>query len=131
MESVDVDDLQQPVEMGATPSALPADGVEAVLVAVWKETLGVAQVGPEDNFFDLGGQSGLLIQVHALLQERLGREVPLMHLFQFPTVRSLAQRLERGDEDPATVDETAQAARERAGERREMRSRRRDLRRGR
>ncbi len=126
-----MEELQQPVE--ATPPATPsAEELEATLVALWTETLGVAQVGPDDNFFDLGGQSSLLLQVHTGLQARLGRDVPLMHLFQHPTVRSLAGRLARGDEaDADAADETAQAARDRAAERREMRSRRRDPRRGR
>ena len=53
-------------------------------------------VGVDDNFFDLGGDSLLLIDLHAKLQAELKREIPITDLFQFPTVRRMAAHLSTG-----------------------------------
>lgn len=55
---------------------------------------GVGEVGIEDNFFDLGGDSILSIQVSSLISEAAGLEVPSAVLFEFPTIRKLAGFLE-------------------------------------
>ncbi|KNB52176.1 acyl carrier protein [Streptomyces caatingaensis] len=60
---------------------------------LWCEVLGLPSVNPSDNFFDLGGHSLLLHTVRDGLHRRLGRDVPLVDLFQHPTVRSLAAHL--------------------------------------
>jgi hypothetical protein len=50
-------------------------------------------VGLDDNFFDLGGDSLLLVAVHSNLQKMLQTEIALTDLFEFATVRKLAQHL--------------------------------------
>ena len=50
----------------------------------------------EDNFFDLGGHSLLIVQVHARLREATGRDLPITDLFRFPTIRSLVDHLSVG-----------------------------------
>jgi fengycin family lipopeptide synthetase D len=57
------------VEVG-TGYVEPVGEVERAVAEVWREVLRVGQVGVHDNFFDLGGHSLLLVQVHSLLQER-------------------------------------------------------------
>ncbi|HEX6909130.1 MAG TPA: beta-ketoacyl synthase N-terminal-like domain-containing protein, partial [Longimicrobium sp.] len=79
--------------------APPRTEVEAVLAAAWAEVLGVERVGREDGFFDLGGHSLLLVRLQARLRERLGREVPILDLFRYPTVASLAEHLGGGESD--------------------------------
>ncbi|GAA2922484.1 hypothetical protein GCM10020221_18280 [Streptomyces thioluteus] len=64
-----------------------------VVSELWCEALGLPSVDPSDNFFDLGGHSLLLHTVRDGLHGRLGRDVPLIDLFQHPTVRSLAAHL--------------------------------------
>ena len=64
------------------------------------------EVGAEDNFFDLGGHSLLLVRVQARLARELGVEVPMVELFQHPTVRALARWLQEGGGSDA-VDEGA------------------------
>ncbi len=92
--------------------AAPETETEARIAAVWRELLGLEAVGVEENFFDAGGHSLLLVRVHTRLQADLGREFPLVELFQYPTVRSLAARLQ------GTVEETAvEEGEERAGAR--------------
>jgi len=66
--------------------------IEERIAALWREALQLDEVDPQENFFALGGNSILMVQVHARLQERFG-EVPIVDLFQYPTVRSLAAHL--------------------------------------
>ena len=75
---------------------VPQGTVAETLAAIWCELLGVAKVGLNDNFFDLGGHSLLLIRAHRLLQDRLRADVQLIDLFKYPTLGSLAQWLEHG-----------------------------------
>jgi amino acid adenylation domain-containing protein len=71
----------------------PRGAAEEAIAAVWREALGVARIGVHDNFFDLGGHSLLLIQIHERLRERLGRSVTILDLFKHPTVSALARHL--------------------------------------
>jgi amino acid adenylation domain-containing protein len=97
------------------PLVAPRSDLERQVAAIWEEALGVA-VGAEDNFFDLGGHSLLLTRVQLELHRLLGRDVPLLALFEHTTVRSLALHLE--GEPPglcaaAVVDSRDRAARQR------------------
>ncbi|HEX7186034.1 MAG TPA: amino acid adenylation domain-containing protein [Thermoanaerobaculia bacterium] len=71
----------------------PRTEVERAIAAVWKEVLELERVGVRDSFFDLGGHSMALARVHVLLRERLGREIPIVDLFRYPTVAALAGHL--------------------------------------
>jgi amino acid adenylation domain-containing protein len=71
----------------------PRNEMEDLLVRLWKTALRQETVGTDDNFFDLGGDSLLLTALHRKLQEELGREIPITDLFQFPTIRRLADHL--------------------------------------
>ena len=66
---------------------------QGVIVAVWREALGLAAVDLDAAFFDLGGSSLQLLKVHGLLEQRLGRDLAIADLFQFPTIRSLTAHL--------------------------------------
>lgn len=72
----------------------PQTELERKLASIWEEVLKMDRVGVEDNFFDLGGHSLLMIQVHSKLQASLEREIPMVQLFQYPTIRALANYLE-------------------------------------
>ncbi|HEY0014660.1 MAG TPA: amino acid adenylation domain-containing protein [Longimicrobium sp.] len=107
-------------EPPAPRALVPADGEgEAELAALWRELLGVEQVGAEDNFFDLGGHSLLAARLYRSLRET-APGLTMLDLFAYPTVRSLAAFL-RGGAPGGT-----EAAREAGEARREMRSRHQD-----
>ncbi|WP_055108263.1 non-ribosomal peptide synthetase [Paenibacillus ihumii] len=75
-----------PADMEGKP---PGNEMEALLVQVWKEVLGLAAVGVDDNFFERGGDSIKAVQIAARLhQQRLKLEVK--HLFQYPTIEELS-----------------------------------------
>lgn len=67
----------------------PRTQVEEVLAGIWAEILGIEQVGIYDNFFDLGGHSLLATQVISRLRQAFDVELPLLQLFEHPTVADL------------------------------------------
>jgi len=67
--------------------------MEESVAAVWRRVLNLQRISLDDNFFDAGGTSLLLIAVRTGLQERLEREIPITWLFECTTVRALARRL--------------------------------------
>ncbi|HXQ69968.1 MAG TPA: amino acid adenylation domain-containing protein [Pyrinomonadaceae bacterium] len=71
----------------------PQTELEQSLAAIWQEVLKLERVGLSDNFFDLGGHSLLLVQVRSKLRELLGHQVPVLELFKYPTIGSLAKHL--------------------------------------
>jgi acyl carrier protein len=63
------------------------------VAGAWRQVLGADHVGLDDNFFDIGGNSLLLVSVHTRLQERFNRKIPVAELFAYTTVRALSERL--------------------------------------
>jgi amino acid adenylation domain-containing protein/non-ribosomal peptide synthase protein (TIGR01720 family) len=70
-------------------AATPRTAAEAVLVDVWKEVLGLAQIGIHDNFFELGGDSIHSIQMTTRAARR-GLRLSARHAFEHQTIASLA-----------------------------------------
>jgi len=68
----------------------PRTPVEEDLVQIWSEILGVKQIGVHDDFFALGGHSLLATQLISRIRDRMQAELPLMTLFNHPTVAGLA-----------------------------------------
>ncbi len=88
---VDVRALPAP-DVGGTPAHVaPAEQDAAGAISqVWAELLGVPRVGPDDNVFDLGASSLLVVRARARLQTRLGLDIPIAHFFQHRTPRAMA-----------------------------------------
>ncbi|MCW2248523.1 natural product biosynthesis luciferase-like monooxygenase protein/amino acid adenylation domain-containing protein [Azospirillum fermentarium] len=79
---------------GTADTYLPArTDVEQELAGIWQEVLGIERVGVHDNFFDLGGDSFLLLQVCSRLDHLMDRDAVVIAFFKHPTVASLAQYL--------------------------------------
>ena len=70
--------------------APPRDELEAQLVRIWEELLGVRPIGITDNFFDLHGHSLLAVRLFARIKTIWGKNLPLSLLFQAPTIEHLA-----------------------------------------
>jgi acyl carrier protein len=72
--------------------AEPQGEMERGLAQIWSETFRLDRVvGRNENFFELGGNSLLGMELTARLASRLGIEVPVVVLFQYPTVREMAE----------------------------------------
>jgi amino acid adenylation domain-containing protein len=72
----------------------PRGDIEQKIATILKTVLQIDQIGVHDNFFDLGGNSLLLVQVQEKLVNALNRDVPVVALFQYPTINALAHYLE-------------------------------------
>lgn len=82
----------------STPNDAPgadatADELREAVAKVWREVLGVAAVGPHDNFFDLGGHSLLATQLVSRIRSRLGAELSVRAVFEAPTVVEFSERV--------------------------------------
>lgn len=76
----------------------PRSQLEQAIASVWQEVLNLEKVGINDNFFDLGGHSLLMVQVNHKLQEILHQDLSIIELFKNPTINSLAQYLSQTSE---------------------------------
>ena len=72
----------------------PASDLEQLIARSWKEVLKIDRIGADDNFFDIGGNSLLMAQVHARLAESVRPDLSIVDLFQFPTIRALSAHLD-------------------------------------
>jgi len=79
--------------------AAPRTDLERKLCDLWQKLLRVEPIGINDNFFELGGHSLLAIRLFAELETLTGRKLPLVTLFQNPSIRELAR--ESGQSDSA------------------------------
>jgi amino acid adenylation domain-containing protein len=75
-------------------SVPPQTELENRIVEIWKDVLGIERVGTNDNLFDAGGNSLLIVEVYnRLLKEPLEKKPKMVDLFQYPTIKSLSQYL--------------------------------------
>lgn len=84
----------------------PRTLVEEQLAEIWAAVLGIELVGIHDNFFELGGHSLLTVQMLSRVRETFQVELPLLCLFQAPTVAGLAQAINDANQSssPVTID---------------------------
>jgi amino acid adenylation domain-containing protein len=75
------------------PSVMPKTELEQLIAGVWQEMLQQELVGIHDNFFEFGGNSLLMVKTQLKLQEILGQEIPIIELFNSPTIHSFAKYL--------------------------------------
>ncbi len=102
----------------AAPYVAPRNVLEKSLAAVWRQLLELEMIGIDDNFFDVGGHSLLLLRLHKALREEFG-DGEVVDLFRYPTIRSLAARL-RHVADPLPPSEPLRRAHERTVARQEV-----------
>jgi acyl carrier protein len=77
----------------ASAYAPPANRLEAAIATVWQQQLGIDRVGVDDNFFALGGTSIAGVKIIALLKDWLLQDIPILSLYEGPTVSALARVL--------------------------------------
>lgn len=82
------------VAQGPQETSKPVDGLEQVVAGIWRKVLGNPNVGVDDNFFDLGGDSLMLMEAHAQLQKTVPDfDLSIVDLFEFVTIRLLVKHL--------------------------------------
>jgi amino acid adenylation domain-containing protein/FkbM family methyltransferase len=75
----------------------PTDDIEKKIAGIWKEVLKLDRVGVNDSFFSVGGTSINIIQVNNRLREIFKRNIPVISMFEYPTIRSFSRYLNRGE----------------------------------
>jgi phthiocerol/phenolphthiocerol synthesis type-I polyketide synthase E len=86
----------------------PRNDLERRLCELWSAVLGAAQIGVEDDFFDLGGNSLVAVQLIASVRKAVGARLPMRSIFEAPTVAGMVAAIERvrgsgGDEAAPTI----------------------------
>ncbi len=71
----------------------PKADLERIIAGVFADLLAASEIGMDDNFFDLGANSLIMVKASVRLREAVGRSVSLVQLFQFPSVRALSTAL--------------------------------------
>lgn len=84
------------------------------VATIWRDVLRVEQLGVEDNFFDRGGHSLLVVKVHAALRREFQRDITLVDLFQHTTIAAQAALVtaDTTDRDASMQRARARAARQ-------------------
>lgn len=104
--------LPEPVFHGeaAGSGAQPITLMDKRVLAVWQDVLGRQDIGPDDNFFDVGGDSARLIATHRALEALSQRKLPLVDLFRHTTVRGLSAWLVAPGQAGSPADAPARRA---------------------
>jgi amino acid adenylation domain-containing protein len=98
----------------AAPMRMKDQSIEETVETLWRTLIGTdAAIGIDDNFFDIGGHSLLLVRLHEQLHARLSTDLTAVELFEYPTIRSLANRIRKGVFSPVVVSEACRASRQR------------------
>lgn len=90
---VDLRALPQPSRSRGKSARPPGTVVEERLAAIWRDVLGLADVGVDERFEDLGGTSLLAAQLCLAIRDRLGLEIPIAAVFEAPTIERQADLL--------------------------------------
>lgn len=87
-------------------SAVPesATDIEAKLAGLWQEAFGIPQIPLDEDFFDIGGNSLVAVQLAVRIRESFGVSMPGVAILEYPTIRELAQRV-----DEALAEETGES----------------------
>ncbi|MBD2410517.1 polyketide synthase [Nostoc calcicola FACHB-389] len=78
--------------------------VEQIVAKAWQKVLGIEKIGIYDNFFDLGGNSLIGVEVISQLQKELNTHIPIISIYERPTISSLAEFLTSDEEAVSQKD---------------------------
>ncbi len=90
----------------------PRSDLETSIARIWGDILGGGQIGVNDDFFDIGGNSLIAVQLIALVRKELGVRMPMRSIFEAPTVAgaaALIEELRRAEQAAGDGDGTAPA----------------------
>ncbi len=86
----------------STHYAMPESEVELLIADIWRKILGIDRIGVNDSFFELGGNSMLLVQSHLLLEKCFPERLTIAELFIYNTIAKLTEHLENINQQKQT-----------------------------
>ncbi|HMF72991.1 MAG TPA: non-ribosomal peptide synthetase, partial [Flavitalea sp.] len=86
-----------------TVADLASTDEEKLLTQIWKDKLNIKEVGIHDDFFSVGGNSLIAIQLISAITKQTGISIPMTALFKAPTIYSLARLIEPADKQKSRV----------------------------
>ncbi|MVO98626.1 non-ribosomal peptide synthetase [Paenibacillus lutrae] len=90
-----------------TPYVEPATTAEQFLAQAWTQVLGIEEIGINDSFFELGGSSLLVNQLHSLIENRYPGKVTIIDLFKNHTIAAMAAYLDASGNPPPKSESAA------------------------
>ena len=96
-----LDKIQVEAVLYARPSSVSseytpaASKMEQILVRIWQDVLGIDQIGVQDSFFELGGDSLIAAQIISRIREKSDSDLSIRKIFELPTIKGLADYLDR------------------------------------
>ncbi|ERJ18531.1 Putative polyketide synthase protein [Salinisphaera shabanensis E1L3A] len=89
----------------------PRSDIEKTLATIWTEVTGAVRPGIDDSFFDIGGDSLSLVVARGRITQEFGNAPSIAELFQYATIRKLAERLAAGADTRAPAEARTAARR--------------------
>jgi hypothetical protein len=100
---VDRKALPAAVPMPASDADAPRTAVESELIRIWSSVLGRDRIGVNDGFFEIGGHSLRAIQLVSRIRSEMQSEVTIRDVFECPSIRQLARRIDGAGRPSAAV----------------------------
>lgn len=88
----------------------PQNQLEKTIADIWQKYLSLNKIGIDDNFFDLGGHSLMMVKVNYDLKEILKKDISIVDMYRYPTIRTLAEALSNEKETILSFDRISERA---------------------
>jgi acyl carrier protein len=92
----------------------PQTETEQTIARIWREVLNQERIDINSNFFDIGGDSILLLRTNAKLRQILNRDLSMVEMFRYPTISSFAAYLNQQSPDDVVSESRSRAQLRRA-----------------
>lgn len=83
---------------------VPENDAEEFLLHLWQELLGMETIGTDQNFFDIGGNSHLIVQLQARIEQKYMKRIKVIDLFRCKTIRAMADHIQGSTQEPEPSD---------------------------
>lgn len=115
--------MEPPTEVG---NIQKLTNCQEIIYDIWRELTGNNVIDIDDNFFDIGGHSILMMQVQAKIFERCHKSVDIVDLYKYTSIRLLSKFLDNGNKKGDDIKELRSSIHDRAGKARAVMMERRD-----
>ena len=102
---VDRNALPDPVSIVPSPDDGVSDEIETKIISAWRQVLAHEHIGPQSNFFDVGGHSLKALTLVDVLQTQFGLTLAVADVFELPTPRQQAVLCERAVPGESSSDD--------------------------